>query len=44
MYNHARAALIQLSMFPDYLSTMKDITDEEMKMSGDVTEENQYGQ
>ena len=44
IYNHARAALIRLDCFPDFLSTLHDITEQDMKMSGDLTEENRYGQ
>lgn len=44
MYNHARAALTRLSIFPEFLATLHDITEQDMKMSGDVTEENRYGQ
>jgi hypothetical protein len=44
MYNHSRAALKRLEAFPDYLSTLHDITEDDMKMSGDLTEENRYGQ
>lgn len=43
-YNHARAALIRLDHFPEFLSTLSDITEQDMKMSGDITEENRYGQ
>lgn len=44
MYNHARATLTHLNLFPDFLVTLQDITKADMKMSGDVTEENRYGQ
>lgn len=44
IYNHARAALIRLDCFPDFLSTLHDITEQDIKMSGDLTEENRYGQ
>jgi hypothetical protein len=44
LYNHARAALTRLNRFPDFLATLQDITEGDMKMSGDVTEENRYGQ
>jgi hypothetical protein len=43
-YNHARAALIRLDRFPEFLATLSNITEQDMKMSGDVTEENRYGQ
>lgn len=43
-YIHARTALQRLSADSDYLSTLQDITDADMKVSSDVTEENRYGQ
>jgi hypothetical protein len=43
-YDRARKALIRLDVDRDYLSTLKDITSEDMKMAGDVTEENRIGQ
>jgi hypothetical protein len=43
-YDRARKALIQLDIDREYLSTLFDITPEDMKMSGDVTEENRIGQ
>jgi hypothetical protein len=44
LYNHARATLTCLNCFPDFLATLQDITEGDMKMLGDVTEENRYGQ
>lgn len=44
IYNHSREALQRLAVFPEYLSSLHDITDDDMKMSRDVTEENRYGQ
>jgi hypothetical protein len=44
IYNHARAALTRLNIFPDFLATLHDITEGDMKMAGDLTEENRYGQ
>jgi hypothetical protein len=44
IYNHARAALIRLDHLPEFLATLHDITEHDMKMSGDLTEENRYGQ
>lgn len=44
MYSHARAALSRLGYFPEFLSTLHNITEQDMKLSGDVTEENRYGQ
>ena len=43
-YDRARKALIRLDIDRDYLSTLRDITPGDMKMAGDVTEENQIGQ
>lgn len=43
-YDRARNALTRLDIDRDYLSTLHDITPEDMKMSGDVTEENRMGQ
>jgi hypothetical protein len=52
IYNHSREALKHLAVFLEYLSSLHDITDDNIKMSGDVTikmsgdvtEENRYGQ
>ncbi|HXQ36187.1 MAG TPA: hypothetical protein VN843_19385, partial [Anaerolineales bacterium] len=44
IYNHARAALICLDCFLDFLWTLNNITKQDMKMSRDLTEENRYGQ
>ena len=44
VYDHARQALKRLDVDREYLETLKDITREDMKMPGDVTEENQVGQ
>jgi hypothetical protein len=44
IYNHTRNALERLPVEPEYLETLQDITEEDMKMSGDVTEENRFGQ
>ncbi len=43
MYMCARAALQHLCIFPEYLSTLHDITEHDMKVSSDLTEENRYG-
>jgi hypothetical protein len=43
-YDRARNALMRLDIDGDYLSTLHAITPEDMKMSGDVTEENRMGQ
>jgi hypothetical protein len=44
VYDHARQALMRLDVDGEYLETLKDITREDMKMAGDVTEENRVGQ
>jgi hypothetical protein len=43
-YDRARKALIRLDIDRDYLSTLHNITVSDMKMAGDVTEENRIGQ
>jgi hypothetical protein len=43
-YDRARKALIRLNIDTEYLSTLHDITPADMKMAGDVTEENRIGQ
>jgi len=35
---------MRLNIFPDFLATLHDITEGDMKMAGDLTEENRYGQ
>ena len=44
LYLHTRSALHRLLVDHTYLNTLKDITKGDMKMSGDVTEENRFGQ
>jgi hypothetical protein len=43
-YDHARKALIILNIDMEYLSTLQDITPGDMKMAGDITEENRISQ
>jgi hypothetical protein len=43
-YDRARNALIILNTDKEYLSTLHDITPGDMKMAGDITEENRIGQ
>ena len=43
-YNHARCALQKLPCEPEYLEMLQDITENDMKMSGDITEEHRFGQ
>jgi hypothetical protein len=44
IYNHTRNALQRLPVEPEYLETLQDITENDMKMSRDVIEENRFGQ
>ena len=44
IYNHTRNALQRLPVKPEYLKTLQDITEADMKMYGDVTEEHRFGQ
>jgi len=44
MYNHVRNAIRRLPVEVEYLGTLQDITESDMKMSGDMTEENRFGQ
>lgn len=44
MYNQARNALRLLPVEPEYLETLQDITEQDMKVSGDITEDNRFGQ
>lgn len=44
MYTHTRDALRRLPVNGQYLDTLQDITEGDMKMSGDITEENRFGQ
>jgi hypothetical protein len=43
-YRHARSALERLSNDPEYLVTLKDITDDDLKVVGDITDERRFGQ
>jgi hypothetical protein len=44
IYRHARSALQRLSVDPTYLATLLDITDEDLKVAGDITDERRFGQ
>jgi hypothetical protein len=44
IYNHVRNALERLPVEPEYLKTLQNITEDDMKMSGDITEEHRFGQ
>lgn len=43
-YRLARSALERLQMDTEYLNTLEDITDEQLKVSGDLTDERRFGQ
>jgi hypothetical protein len=43
-YRYARNALQRLPVDRDYLKTLKDITEDNIKVAGDITDENQFGQ
>ena len=43
-YHQARNVLECLNIDPEYLKTLHDITDDDFKVSGDLTNERRYGQ
>jgi len=43
-YRHARSALQRLLIDPEYLDTLRDITDDDLKVAGDLTNERRFGQ
>jgi len=43
-YRQARGALQRLSTDPEYMATLHDITDSDLKMAGDLTDERRVGQ
>ena len=43
-YRQARNALQRLSTDPAYLATLHDITDNDLKVAGDLTDERRFGQ
>ena len=43
-YQYARNALRRLQIDPEYMSTLHDITDDDMKVAGDLTDERRFGQ
>jgi len=43
-YRQARMALRHLSVDPEYLATLRDITDDDLKVAGDLTDERRVGQ
>ena len=44
IYCHAQSALQQLDIDSDYMETLHDITNDDLKVMGDITEENRFGQ
>jgi len=43
-YRRARTALECLSIDPNYLATLHNITDDDLKVAGDLTDERRFGQ
>src|ERR1700727_2605395 len=43
-YRKARNALHHLSIDPEYLATLRDITDDDLTVAGDLTDERRFGQ
>jgi hypothetical protein len=43
-YRYARSALQRLHVEPEYLATLHDITDNDMKVAGDLTDEGRFNQ
>ena len=43
-YRYARSALRHLQIDPEYLATLRDITEDDMKVAGDLTDEGQFNQ
>jgi hypothetical protein len=43
-YRQARSALQRLSMDSEYLATLREITDDDLKVAGDLTDERRFGQ
>ena len=44
IYRHTWSALQQLDIDSDYLETLLNITDDDMKVAGDITDKNWFGQ
>jgi hypothetical protein len=44
IYRHARSALQHLQVDPKYLETLHAITDDDLKLAGDLTDERRFGQ
>ena len=43
-YRHARSALQHLPIDPEFLATLQEITDEDLKLAGDITDKRRFGQ
>src|SRR5258705_1826098 len=43
-YRQARHALMFLEVDPEYLATLREITDDDLKVAGDITDERRFGQ
>ena len=43
-YRYARSALRRLQIDPEYLATLCDITEDDMKVAGDLTDEGRFNQ
>ena len=43
-YRYACSALQRLHIEAEYLDTLQDITDDDMKVAGDLTDERRFGQ
>jgi hypothetical protein len=43
-YRHARSALQHLEVDPEYMKTLLPITDDDLKVAGDLTDERRFGQ
>jgi hypothetical protein len=43
-YRYARSALQHLQIEPEYLATLHDVTEDDMKVAGDLTDEGRFNQ
>ena len=43
-YRYARSALQRLQIEPEYLATLHDVTEDDMKVAGDLTDEGRFNQ
>ena len=44
IYHHTQSALQWLDIGSDYLETLSNIADDDIKVAGDITDENRFGQ